>query len=163
MPMRHERLLGVVIAVGLIIVAYSALRNQPGNVSTSSSVPTVTVTCYLDGCIPLVCPSGGCGSLTITTTIASNMYSTQLNQTLIGTVKIIPQTGAGVYFFDAGSAQYHLVFCNCTGNGPCNCPNIPVFTDGQKIQVTGTIVTPSTYGPVWAPGGDLYVQTWMAV
>jgi hypothetical protein len=91
------------------------------------------------------------------------MYSTQGNQTLVGIVKIIPGAGSGVYFFDVGSVQYHLVFCNCNGNSICNCPNIPALSDGEKIQVTGDIVTPSTYGSVWAPGGDIYVQTWSIV
>jgi len=97
-----------------------------------------------------------------TTTISSYSYSTQSAQTLIGFVKILPGT-SGVYFFDVDSLQYRLVFCSCQGTGICNCPNIPVLNDGQKLQVTGTIVTPSTYGPVWAPGGDIYVQSWAII
>jgi hypothetical protein len=96
----------------------------------------------------------------VTTTISSYFYSTQSVQTLVGYVKVLPGTGSGVYFFDVGSVQYHLVFCSCQGTGICNCPNIPALSDGEMIQVTGSIVTPSTYGPVWAPGGDVYVQTW---
>jgi hypothetical protein len=95
-----------------------------------------------------------------TTTISSYLYSTQSAQTLVGKVKIISGTNAGVYFFDVGSLQYHLIFCKCAGTATCNCPNIPALSDGEMIQVTGTIVTPSTYGPIWAPGGDIYVQSW---
>jgi hypothetical protein len=96
----------------------------------------------------------------VTMTISSYFYSTETAQTLVGYVKILPGTASGVYFFDVGSVQYHLVFCNCQGTGICNCPNIPALSDGEIIQVTGNVVTPSTYGTVWAPGGDIYVQTW---
>ena len=113
--------------------------------------------------MPVACPGGLCGGGIVTTTISSYMYSTQSIQTLVGIVKTIPGAGSGVYFFVVGSVQYHLVFCNCAPNAICNCPNIPVLNDGQKLQVTGTIVTPSTYGSVWAPGGDIYVQAWSIV
>lgn len=149
--------------VGVVALGYFALANHsntPATTITTSIGHTVTETCYLDGCIPIVCPSWGCGPVTATTTISSNIYSTQGNQTFIGIVKIIPGTGSGVFFFDVGSVQYHLVFCECTGTAPCNCPNIPALRDGERIQVTGNVTTPSTYGPVWAPGGDIHVQTW---
>jgi len=124
---------------------------------------SATETCYLDGCVPVACPGGLCGGGIVTTTVSSYMSSTLGSQTLIGTVKIISGSGSGVYFFDVGSVQYHLVFCNCAANATCNCPNIPVLNNGQRLQVTGTVVTPSTYGPVWAPGGDIYVQEWSTV
>jgi len=117
------------------------------------------MTCFLDGCIPVACPGGLCGGGVVTTTISSYLSSTQATQTLVGTVKVIPGAEAGVYFFDVGSVQYHLIFCNCVGTG-CNCPNEPVLTNGLRIQVIGTVVTPSNLGPVWAPGGDIYVESW---
>jgi len=164
---RYARLLSLIIilcVVGVVAVGYSAVTNYSNTPATTIAIDhTVTETCYLDGCIPIACPSWGCGPVTITTTISSNIHSTQENQTFAGTVKIIPGTGAGVYFFDVGSLQYHLVFCKCAGTAPCNCPNIPTLKDGQRIQVTGTVTTPSTYGSVWAPGGDIYVQTWTAL
>jgi len=171
---RNLRLVVVVIVLvlaGVAAVGYSLsnLGSSPASpsntassmtvASSSSALRSVTVTCYLDGCIPLPCPPSGCGPI-VTTTVSGYIYYTRGTVTLNGTIKILPGTGSGVYFFDVGAAQYHLVFCNCTGTGPCNCPNIPAFKDGQKIRVTGTLVMPSTLGPVWAPGGDIYVQTW---
>ena len=146
---------------------YTATATVSSFISSCQGLPgctySATETCYLDGCVPVICPGGLCGGGIVTTTIATYMYSTQGNQTLVGIVKIIPGAGSSVYFFDVGSVQYHLVFCNCNGNSICNCPNIPALSDGEKIQVTGDIVTPSTYGSVWAPGGDIYVQTWSIV
>jgi hypothetical protein len=132
--------------------------NSP-NAPYSSLQYAVTVTCYLDGCPPVACPSWGCGTMT-TTTVSAYLHSTQAVQTFVGYVKILTGAPSGVYFFDVGSVQYHLVFCNCPATEVCNCPNIPVLSDGQRLQVIGTIVTPSTYGSVWAPGGDIYVQSW---
>jgi hypothetical protein len=159
--MKHRRLIVSAILVAVAVVACFAWNNQLNSPSMPSSTfqDTATATCSLDTCLPVACPSWGCGPI-VTTTISSYLSSTQATQTLVGTVKIIPGTGAGVYFFDVGSVQYHLVFCNCNGNSICNCPNIPALSDGERIQVTGAIVTPSTYGSVWAPGGDIYVQTW---
>lgn len=172
MALQRQRVLIVVIVLvlaGLAVVGFSlggravtsSLSQTQSNYSSNSSsvTSTGTVTCYVDGCVPLPCPSWGCGPI-VTTTVSGYLYFTRGTVTLNGTVKIIPGAGSGVYFFDAHSVQYRLVFCNCTTTAPCNCPNIPAFTDGQKIQVTGTLVTPSTYGPVWAPGGDIYVQSW---
>ena len=150
---RYSPLILILAVVGIALF----IQNSP----LSASQHTTTVTCYLDGCAPTPCPSWGCGQMT-TTTISSYSYSTQSAQTLIGFVKIFPGT-SGVYFFDVDFLQYRLVFCSCQGTGICNCPNIPVLNDGQKLQVTGTIVTPSTYGPVWAPGGDIYVQSWSII
>lgn len=159
--MKHRRLIVLAIVVAVAVVAYFAWNNQLNSRSMAYSTfqHIATATCSLDTCLPVACPSWGCGPI-VTTTISSFLSSTQATQTLVGTVKIIPGTGAGVYFFDVGSVQYHLVFCNCNGNSICNCPNIPALSDGERIQVTGAIVTPSTYGSVWAPGGDIYVQTW---
>lgn len=159
--MKHRRLIVSAIVVAVAVVAYFAWNNQLNSRSMAYSTfhGTATATCSLDTCLPVACPSWGCGPI-VTTTISSYLSSTQATQTLVGTVKIIPGTGAGVYFFDVGSVQYHLVFCNCNGNSICNCPNIPALSDGERIQVTGAIVTPSTYGSVLAPGGDIYVQTW---
>ena len=168
--MRYQRVLALVIVLGLAglaVLGYSLSgQGVAPSQSLSSSTPshvysTGTVTCYEDGCIPFPCPSWGCGPI-VTTTVPGVLYFTRGTVTLNGTIKILPGTAAGIYFFDAYSVQYRLVFCNCTGTAPCNCPNIPAFTDGQKIRVTGTLVTPSTYGPVWAPGGDIYVQSWVA-
>ena len=177
----------LLLAVVVIVIVYfawnsvldvpappSTLQNTGNTVSTISAISSqvsscqglpgckysATETCYLDVCMPVACPGGLCGGGIVTTTISNYMYSTQSGQTLVGTVKIVPGTGSGVYFFAAGGVQYHLVFCNCAPNAICNCPNIPVLSDGQKLQVTGTIVTPSTYGSVWAPGGDIFVQAW---
>jgi hypothetical protein len=160
--MKHLRL--IVLALVVVVIAFFVWNNQLNLPPMSSSTlqHTATATCFLDTCLPVVCPSWGCGPI-VTTTISSYLSSTQVTQTLIGAVKIIPGTGAGVYFFDVGSVQYHLVFCNCNGDGICNCPNIPALSDGERIQVTGAIVTPSTYGSVRAPGGDIHVQTWSIV
>ena len=179
---KHGRFLLLVIV--LIAIAYFAWNSSPTTPtppSTSQNTVTTTValssqitscqglpgcsysateTCYLDACMPVACPGGLCGGGIVTTTISSSMYSTQSIRTLVGIVKTIPGTGSGVYFLTVGSVQYHLVFCNCAPNAICNCPNIPVLNDGQRLQVTGTIVTPSTYGSIWAPGGDIYVQAW---
>jgi hypothetical protein len=161
-------LLAIAVLAGLY---YSALPPKQDTSATtpnsaiatstpaSNSQYTSTVTCYLDSCPPVACPSWGCGPL-VTATISSYFYSTQTAQTLLGYVKVLPGTASGVYFFDVGSVQYHLVFCSCQGTGICNCPNMPALSDGEMIQVTGSVVTPSTYGPVLAPGGDIYVQTW---
>jgi hypothetical protein len=172
----------LLLAIVVIVIVYfvrSSSITFSGPSSTSQHIATATVssfispcqglpgctysateTCYLDGCIPVICPGGLCGGGIVTTTIATYMYSTQSSQTLVGIVKIIPGTGSGVYFFDAGSVQYHLVFCNCNRSSICNCPNIPALSDSERMQVTGAIVTPSTYGSILAPGGDIYVQTW---
>jgi len=174
----------LVLTVLVIVIAYFAWSSSltiPAPTSTLQNTATTTTaissysstceglpgcsysateTCYLDACMPIACPGGLCGGGIVTTTISSYMYSTQSSQTLVGIVKTDQGTGSGVYFFDVGSVQYHLVFCNCAPNAICNCPNIPVLNDGQRLQVTGTIVTPSTYGSVWAPGGDIYVQAW---
>jgi len=177
----------LLLALAVIVIVYFAWNSSltvPASPSTSQYAATTTTltsshisscqglpgcsysateTCYLDACMPVACPGGLCGGGIVTTTISSYMYSTQSSQTLVGIVKIIPGTGSAVYFFAVGSIQYHLVFCNCAPNATCNCPNIPVLNDGQRLQVTGTIVTPSTYGSVWAPGGDIYVQAWSIV
>jgi hypothetical protein len=145
----------------VIIVAALALFSHYG-MPSSSSQQTSTVTCYLNGCPTFSCPSSGCGQIT-TFTVSSYYYSTQSSQTLTGYVKIIAGAPSGGYFFDVGSVQYRLVFCSCQGGGICNCPNIPALNDGEKLQVTGTIVTPSAYGPVWASGGDIYVQSWSPI
>lgn len=151
------KLIAIIVVIAAVVTAYSAwLNSSMDQTHSCSGLPgcgyTATMTCFLDGCIPVACPGGLCGGGIVTTTISSYLSSTQANQTLVGTVKIIPGTGAGVYFFDVGSVQYHLVFCQCIGTGLCNCPMIPALMDGQSIQVTGTVVTPSTYGSVWAPG-----------
>lgn len=158
-------LLAVVVGTGLYYSGLLAKQDASSNTTSilsSNSQFTATVTCYLDSCPPVPCPSWGCGSMT-TTTISSYFYSTQSAQTLVGSVKVLPGTASGVYFFDIGSVQYHLVFCSCQGTSICNCPNMPVLSDGEMIQVTGSIVRPSTYGPVWAPGGDIYVTSWSNV
>jgi hypothetical protein len=181
---KHSRFL--LLAIVVVVIVYFAGNSSliipaPSSTSQYTAISTAAIsthssscqglpgcsysateTCYLDACMPVACPGGLCGGGIVTTTVSSHMYSTQSSQTLVGVVKIIPGTGSGVYFFAVGSAQYHLVFCNCPSNATCNCPNIPLLNDGQRLQVTGTIVTPSTYGPVWAPWGDIYVQTWSA-
>ena len=160
------KLIVIIVVVAAVLTAYSAWFNSASSYQTHScsGLPgcgyTATMTCFIDGCVPVACPGGLCGGGIVTTTISSYLSSTKTSQTLVGTVKIIPGTGSGVYFFDVGSVQYHLVFCQCIGTGVCNCPMIPALTDGQSIQVTGTVVTPSTYGSVWAPGGDIYVTSW---
>ena len=172
---KHRFLLLItIIAVVLAFAAWSGTRipllptsaSQTGEASCQG-LPgcsySATETCYLDGCVPVACPGGLCGGGIVTTTISAHAHSTQTAQTLVGTVKVIQGSTPGTYFFDVGSVQYHLIFCNCPQNSTCNCPNIPVLNDGQQLQVTGTIVTPSTYGPVWAPGGDIYVQKWSLV
>ena len=161
-------LIVIIVVITAVLTAYTAWFNSSIDQTHScSGLPgcgyTATMTCFLDGCIPVACPGGLCGGGIVTTTISSYLSSTQTNQTLVGTVKIIPGTGAGVYFFDVGSTQYHLVFCNCPAGSTCNCPNIPYLQDGEAITVTGTILTPSTYGSVWAPGGDIYVTSWSTV
>jgi hypothetical protein len=148
----------------VVIILYIVRNGSLNSPSTSSSTSqhTATATCYLDGCMVVLCPSWGCGPI-VTTTISSYIHSTQNTPTLIGNVKIIPGTTVGVYFFGVGSVQYHLVFCDCQRTSTCNCPKVPALSDGRRIKVTGIIVTPSTYGSVWAPGGDIYVQTWAIV
>ena len=174
--MRNRLLLIAVIVLavaGVAVVGFS-LSDRAGTSSQTTSTPsyassystvltTGTVTCYADGCVPLACPSWGCGPI-VTTTVSGFLYFTRGTVTLNGTIKIMPGAPSGVYFFDVHSIQYRLVFCNCTGTttAPCNCPNIPALTNGEQLRVTGTLVTPSTYGPVWAPGGDIYVQSWTA-
>jgi hypothetical protein len=161
-------------AIVVIVIVYFAWESRltmpvPSSTPTCQELPgcsySATETCYLNGCIPVICPGALCGGGIVTTTIASYMSSTQGMQglTLVGIVKIIPEAGSGAYFFDIGSVQYHRVFCKCVESGTCNWPNIPALNDGQRLQVTGTIVKPSTYGSLWAPGGDIYVQAWSTV
>ncbi|MGA2784610.1 MAG: hypothetical protein ABSF09_07935 [Candidatus Bathyarchaeia archaeon] len=113
------------------------------------SLPTgssgTTVTCYLDGCLPIACPTWGCGTI-VTTTISSYQSTTNAGQTFQGFVKILN----GVYFLNS-TVRYHLIF-------PGSMSFLPV--DGEKIVVNAVLVTPSGLGSVWAPGGDLQVSSW---
>lgn len=148
MTVRYRYLL---VSLALLAgVAYLALGSQLNNLSISSSTIRYaeTVYCYLDGCLPVACPPFGCGPL-VTTTISSYFSSTYSNRVLTGVVKVV----SGVYFFQVGSTQYHLIFGSTS--------SLPL--DGEMIQIIGTVVTPSTYGPVLASGGDIYVQTWSHV
>ncbi len=167
MQKRVVLILAMVAVVATVYLGSNNSLNGPDTSSSCAGLPgcsyRATMTCYLDGCVPITCPGGLCGGGITTTTVSSYLSSTQTSQTLIGTVEIISGTGDGVYFFNVGSVRYHLVFCNCSGGSDCNCSNIPVLSNGERIQVTGIIVTPSRYGSVWAPGGDIYVQTWSRV
>jgi len=138
------------------------LNARVGAVALLVAAGVITGLYYSGG---LLVPTQNISSTTtraIATAISSYFYSAQSAQTLLGYVKVLPGTASGVYFFDVGSVQYHLVFCSCQGAGICNCPNLPALSDGERIQVTGSIVTPSTYGSVLAAGGNIYVQTWTA-
>jgi hypothetical protein len=150
----------------IAVPQYCYYQSTTNSLSVTSTTPTpstttttaqygTTQTCYLDGCVPLQCPTWGCGSVTVTT-ISSYQTSTQGVQTFTGTVNAIGgvyYNGAyiTVYFLDVGSLQYYLAFPSGTTSFPAN---------GQTIQVTGMLTIPSPLFSLSAPAGQITVQTW---